>query len=486
MFRSATLFFFALIAGTVAVVLPDFWQRGGEGDGHADIRMAVWGMPFEDRLFEDIYARGHEDLNPLVTVDYQRHADLYQKYNAWHANGEGAEVMRLGIDYYDQFVERGILAPLDDYMALPAPYGLSDSDLAAFPPGLLDILRIDGKLYGLPQDTSQYGLYYNKEIFDAYNAEHPDDPLSYPSPDWTWDELRDAAAKLTRRSGSGEVEVAGLDMAVWVWVFFNFFGQAGGEMWDDGGATTLVNSPAGVEALEFLRTLIVEDQSWKPSFGVDQGSGPTALFAAGKTAMMFGGSWWVPFFDQASPDLDYAVSALPRGRVPAVPCGMVVWCMSTNARHPTEGWRMLRWLVEEEQAAAYWDTLRVAPPANIAVLASPGFQETAGIAKRDDAGLPIPGQWEVTPLRREDYADRAAWLTHAWQPHPQTGEPPAYVITGRYQQQLQAELQVALETFLADPADADPQELLDRVARRTHEQIDRERSARGLPGVDRE
>lgn len=485
MLRSVAIFFFALIAGTAAVVLPDLGLRGGGGDGRATIRMAVWGMPFEDRLFEDAYARGHEKLNPLVSVDYQRHSDLYQKYNAWHANGEGAEVMRLGLDYYDQFVERGMLMPLDGFIGLPAPYGLSADDLAAFPPGQLDVLRVDGKLYGLPQDSSQYGLYYNKAIFDAYNAEHPDAPLGYPSPQWTWDDLRDAARKLTRRSADGAVEVAGLDMPVWAWVFFNFFGQAGGEMWTDGGATTLVNSAAGVEALAFMRALIVEDKSWQPYFGQEQGSGPTARFAAGRTAMMFGGSWWGPFFDGTGPGLDYAVSALPRGKVPAVPCGMVIWCMSANADNPTEGWRMLRWLVEEEQAAAYWDTLRVSPPANVAVLASGAFRETAGIPKRDATGEPIPGQWEVPPMPREDYEDKAAWLNYAWQPDPETGTPPGYVITGRYQQQLQAELQSALETFLADPAGTDPQQLLDRVARRTHEQIDRERKAQGLDPIDR-
>ena len=482
--RSTALFFFAVIAGTAATLVPS-GLFSGAGSDRAEIRFVVWGMPFEDRLFKDVYARGHEQLNPLVTVDYQRHSDLVAKYNAWHAKGEGAEVMRLGVDYYPQFVARGMLQPLDAFIALSPPYGLTEKEMADFPQGLIDALTIDGKLYGLPQDSSQYGLYYNKSIFDQYNAEHPDDPVRYPDASWTWDDLRETARKLTERDDRGQLITAGLDMPIWAWPFFNFFAQAGGEAWSDDGLTTRVNREAGVTALAFMRTLIVDERVWEPYFGQEQGSGPTTRFAAGRTAMMFGGSWWVPFFETNNPGLDFAVSPVPRGQVAAVPCGMVVWTMSSKAANPVEGWRMIRWLVTDRQAAVYWDKLRVAPPANLGVLASDAFRQTSGIPKHNDAGDVIPGQWDVPPMPESRFADRAAWLRYAWAVDPETGRAPGYVILGRYQQQLQNELQTALDTFLANPADTDPQQILDGVAARVHEHIDRDRAAKGLPAIDR-
>ena len=52
-------------------------------------------------------------------------------------------------------------------------------------------------------------LYYNKTIFDNYNAANPDTPLSYPSSDWnnasTFEEIADAARKLT--SGTGATKI---------------------------------------------------------------------------------------------------------------------------------------------------------------------------------------------------------------------------------------------------------------------------------------
>ena len=45
----------------------------------------------------------------------------------------------------------------------------------------------DGERYALPSDSAQFGLYYNRALFDAYNASHPDDPLGYPNAEWTWE-----------------------------------------------------------------------------------------------------------------------------------------------------------------------------------------------------------------------------------------------------------------------------------------------------------
>jgi len=132
-----------------------------------------------------------------------------------------------------------------------------------------------------------------------------------------------------------------------------------------------------VEALEFLRAMQREDRSFDPTLGsYTAGVGADTLFANGRTAMMLDGSWRVPNFDLTAPGLDFAVAPLPRGRVPAVISGCVLWAISSHAEHKEEAWRFLKWLVADEQAAEYWDTLRVAPPANLAVLESPAFRST--------------------------------------------------------------------------------------------------------------
>jgi len=277
--RRSTVILVLMLAASLALV----FAPGNRLLDREQITMTVWGMPFEDRLFLDRYAVGYEqfaaDQGRKTRVDYQRHSELMSKYNAWHARGLGAEVMRIRVTDYHQMVARGMLLPLDDLISDPE-IGLSKEHYAAFPPALLDALRVDGVLYALPQDNAQYGLYFNKNIFDAYNAAHPQAPLSYPNPDWTWEELREAARLLTVRNADGSIKQRGIDMAIWAWPFLNFFGQADGRLFSEDGLSTLVDSQAGVDTLHFFRDLI-NDCSWTPYFGRQESIGPDKRFATG-------------------------------------------------------------------------------------------------------------------------------------------------------------------------------------------------------------
>ncbi|MFO0827339.1 MAG: sugar ABC transporter substrate-binding protein [Phycisphaerales bacterium] len=483
--RGTTIALVFLVIGTVVAIVPPRLARNGRDT----VTMTVWGQPFEDRLYRDRYARGFEAAHPGTTVDYQRHSDIEAKYNAWHARGYGPDVMRLRVTTYHQMVARGMLAPLDEFIADPAN-GLSATDLAAFPRQLLDALRVDGHIYALPEDTAQYGLYYNRAIFDDYNREHPDDRIEYPNSSWTWERLRDAARKLTRRDpASGAVLVSGFDVVIWEWPFLHFFLQAGGEPWTDDGLTTMIDSPAGVEALMFLASL-VRDGSWKPYFSQIGGLGPNDRFQAGRVALYLDGSWMVPAFESNAPALDFAVAAPPRHRTDRSMAGAVLWGISSHARNKALGWEMIRWLVQAPQAAAYWDALRVAPPARVDFIASPAFRATSGIA--DPAR---PGAYFVPPMPESRYRDRAAWLAELIAPVAiREGAPPVargYIPAGLYQGQLELEIREMLREFLQRVAageDAEPlaRSLLERATRNVHASIDRDRAARGLPPIVRD
>ena len=484
--RSTWAIIALIVAATAAVIAPPMFQRGPGPAGSSDdtvLLFTVWGMPFEDRLFEDVYADGYTALMPGVRVDYRRYgSDLLQKYNTWHTLGRGPDVMRLRVTDYHGMVARGMLEPLTARIA-DADSGISADDLADFPPHIMDILWIQGELYALPEDNAQYGLFYNKAIFDAYNAAHPGEPIGYPNADWTWEDLRDAARRLTVRSATGEIDIAGIDFAIWSWPFMTLFAQAGGELWDEAGTTCLIDSPAGVRALEFLRALQREDGSYRVSLGRNSPTGPDALFAAGKSAMYLDGSWRVPLLEIVVPDLDFAVSPLPRGPSeggrPAVVSGAVLWGISSRAAHKDEGWRMLRWLIAQEQAQAYWDALRVAPPASTRIMNSPAFRSTRGLKDRD-------GEYILPPMSEEAFADRAEWLLHANQPDRETGKPPGFVPVGLYQTELEERILEMLEAWLSPTSTHEAHEALARVVSRLHAVIDRDRVSKRLPRVIRD
>jgi multiple sugar transport system substrate-binding protein len=459
---------------TAALLL---WPGRDVVEGRKTLVFTVWGMPFEDRLFLDRYARRWEEMHPVggVRVDYRRYGDdLLMKYNAWHTRGRGAEVMRLRVTDYHGMAARGMLEPLDDYIRDPQR-GLSEARLADIPAHLRELLEIDGAqgrhIYALPEDNAQYGLFYNKAIFDKHNQDHPGERVDYPTADWTWEDLRQAARKLTTYDGSGRMTQAGIDFAIWAWPFMTFLAQAGGELWSRDGQRCTVNSPAGVKALEFFRRLQREDRSFNPSLsGYTSGTGPDALFGAGRTAMLLDGSWRVPNLELVAPGLDFAVAPLPRGKVPAVVSGCVLWGISAKAKSKDEAWEFLKWLTEPEQALLYWDTLRVAPPASLGALESPGFRQTSGVAKPG-------GGHEVPPMPPEHFADRAAWILYANTPHPETGRPPGFVPVHPYQTELEEEITRMLNSYLNPDSTESAQAALDRVVDHVHRIMARDRVA---------
>ncbi|MHC4991978.1 MAG: ABC transporter substrate-binding protein, partial [Planctomycetota bacterium] len=307
--RSSLAFTLLLGAVTTAVVVPtpESTSAGGE------LRMAVWGMPFEDALFRDGYARDFERRHPELRVRYEKYSDVTQKYLAWHILGTGADVMRVRITDYDTLVARGILEPIDRFLD-DLELGLDEDEQGDFMPWLWSAIELDGRRYALPSDNAQYGLYYNRAIFDQYRREHPDETLEDPHDGWTWAELRDAAARLTVRDGRGRIVQYGLDFDLWAWPFMSFFAQAGGELWDNAGTTTRIDSPAGLEALQMIVDLLPHAGAMRSADVQDSATGPDKLFAAGRTAMLLDGSWRAPFLELVDPGLPFAIAPVPRHR----------------------------------------------------------------------------------------------------------------------------------------------------------------------------
>jgi ABC-type glycerol-3-phosphate transport system substrate-binding protein len=497
----------ALLAGvmTASVILwPERADVLRAVAGQRTILFTVWGMPFEDLLFRDRYARGFENVRDGLRVDYQRYNnDIVMKYNAWHARKKSADVMRLRITDYHGMAQRGMLRRLDlplDGHRSDHPinhrqaeiregfeHPLSEHDLAQIPRHLRELLVVDGPegrgIYAVPQDNAQYGLFYNKQIFAAYNADHPASPLGPPTSQWTWDDLRDAAKRISAwsRAKNGE-ELRGFDCAVWSWPFMTLFAQAGGRPWGEDGSCTLDEGNAGAQALLFLRQLI-DDGSFQPQLsGYMSGTGPDALFARGRTALFMDGSWRIADFDRNAPDLSYAVVPLPRaperlGGKAAIVSGCVMWGIGAHTPHPQDAIAMLRYLIAQEQAIEYWDTLRVAPPANLAAMQSDGFKQTHGILK--DPADPAKG-YQIAPMPREKFEDRAAWLVYGVTPGPD-GTPPAFVPVGPFQTELEEEIARMLNEYLKPGSNIDAHHAVEQAAKNVRGVMSRAKMGKDEP-----
>ena len=58
---------------------------------------------------------------------------------------------------------------------------------------VLSLYTLDNKYYAVPKDYDTIGLWYNKTLFDKAGVSYPDDT-------WTWDDMYNAAVKLTDKA----------------------------------------------------------------------------------------------------------------------------------------------------------------------------------------------------------------------------------------------------------------------------------------------
>lgn len=125
--------------------------------------------------------------------------------------------------------------------------------------------NFDGDYYSMPYCNNINMVYFNKKLFDAAGVE-------YPKADWTWDDFRATAKKLTSGEGANKVYGAMMDFAA------PMEGGGGDMYWDSiarqklGAFTyytpdftaTRFNAPEFKESLSFFYDMVMGDKSVVP------------------------------------------------------------------------------------------------------------------------------------------------------------------------------------------------------------------------------
>ncbi len=441
--RMLTLAAFLFFIGRLVLVRDPLPAKGKT----VTVEMSVWGMPFENALYTDVYIPEFERQNPGIKVRFHHFEDYPNRVLLSHAGDIAPDVIREGYETGMAWTRRGLNLPLDKY--IDGPDGIDRRD---FIPMLWDGLEHKGETYGVPQDINVLGLFYNKALFDKAG-------MAYPTADWTWDDLKRAVDKLTiDKDGDGRPEQKGLDMAWGAGMFRPFLYQAGGRFWD--GDKAVFDSPEGAEALRYYRSLMKAYSLTRSNQGRG-GLGPDKFFQTGNVAMYIDGSWMTPSISKGAPDLRFGVAPLPRGKQVLSVSGSCVWGIDKNSKHPDEAWKLLKFLSSEWALKKYWQTLWVAPPSRWSALRSREFGQIKGIEGQ------IPG---VTTAG--EFKDKCAWLPDVLERKATTLE-----YASPYTDRMMAHLGKAVDEVLID--NRDPMAALRDAAKATNKEIeDAKRSER--------
>ena len=229
-----------------------------------------------------------------------------------------------------------------------------------FWPAERQAVQVGDKVIGMPALVDNLALVYNKKLFDQAG-------IPYPTANWTWDDFRAAAQKLTDPSAKqfGWAYVADGSEDT-VWRFDALLWQAGGDILNSDNTKAEFNSQAGVKAATLLQQMATVDHS----VYLDNGNGNYAnLFNSGKIAMLFTGPWDLSSF----PDVDYGVQVLPGLTNHQTISGPDQWVLFDNGSERTQAaWTFLKWFTSPQQAMI-WSTQTGDLPIRASQTQLPGY-----------------------------------------------------------------------------------------------------------------
>ncbi|MCQ2006131.1 ABC transporter substrate-binding protein [Rhizobium sp. NRK18] len=172
------------------------------------IRHFWWGNPNRDkRTFAviDVFQKHHPDIK--VSGETIGWGDYWTKMATQTAGGNMADLVQMDYRYLFEYVRRGALKPLDEYVG-------KTLNIADFDPGPLSGGQVDGKLYALNIGSNSQVLVYNKKAFE-------DAGVDVDVINWTRDDLPKVCEKITSASGgkmkgSDDLSTAVDVMEIWV------------------------------------------------------------------------------------------------------------------------------------------------------------------------------------------------------------------------------------------------------------------------------
>ncbi|MDD8053508.1 MAG: sugar ABC transporter substrate-binding protein [Thermotogota bacterium] len=257
--------------------------------GKTKLRVTTWEGAEGTAIDESIIAE-FVKLNPEYEVVYEAVTDdrYYQKVLTDIGAGTPPDVILLDAEMIPKFFEGNFLTDLAPFLSRLAREGFSGSNVYEYFPVLVDIARIDKKIYSIPKDTSPMGIFYNKKMFDEMGVPYP------PEDGWTMEQFTETAKQLTKDlDGDGQNDTWGFAFPSWVGIVVPLLWAGGGEVFspDFSHTSGYLNSEINVKTYQTYLDLLKAGYAPTPQQASALG-GSSALFYTGKVGMVLTGRWF--------------------------------------------------------------------------------------------------------------------------------------------------------------------------------------------------
>lgn len=349
------------------------------------ITIEWWGVFDTSNNYQAIINE-YQASHPNIQVNFRKlRFDEYEQalLESW-ARGQGPDIFYVHNSWMGKYQDQ--LAAMPDSIKLPAtqPAGFFGNDVEAVfrsysTPSLSsikdtyvdavykDVVR-EGEVYGLPVALDTMVLYYNRALLDQ---------AGILSPPRTWQEVADAAKRLTRQNELGEIVQSGVALGTVdniprssdILVLLMF--QNGGEVFNGGSvvwADPIEGNDAsyrpGPEALRFYTDFA---NLSKVVYTWNQGL-PNAqeMFSQGRLGMMLGYAYQLPSLRAQGPAIDLGIAPAPHInpdgtdalRRPVNLANYWIQGVSNKTQHSDEVWDFMLFLTSQEQSQKFVDSVR--------------------------------------------------------------------------------------------------------------------------------
>lgn len=306
----------------------------GESDG-GELSVSIWDTNQEPGL-KEILADFTEETGIKTKLTVVKWDEYWTMLEAGAQGGSLPDVFWMHSNESERYMSNDMLLDLTDKIAE------SDKiDPENYPEDIWGLYTYDDKYYAVPKDVDTIALWYNKTMFDEAG-------LAYPTADWTWDDVSEAAKKQTKDDGSqyglavrNDNNQAG---------YYNLVYDNGGYIINEDKTKSGWDDPKTIEAMKTLEGWIKDGVM--PSIETMSENGEDVLFQSGKAAMVLQGSWMVAAYRDneytaANCDLVELPKNAETGRRASVYNGLG-WAAAANGEHTEEAWKLLEYLGSEE------------------------------------------------------------------------------------------------------------------------------------------
>jgi len=325
------------------------------------VKVAFWGSPEEIEIITECikdWESSHPDIK--VRFEHTPYGGYVSKILTRIAGNAAPDVICTEVNYFVTFATENVLFDLSEFIDNDTSFNLDD-----FFPEVVDRFTRENKIYAIPRDTAPFAcVFYNKDIFDEAG-------VSYPTDDWTWDDLLDKAQALTKKDERGKV----LRYGFYGWAWQNFIYGNGGSLVDDVKNPTVctLDSPLSIEGLQFYSDLINKYHVMPtPVALTNLGMGVDYMFSNGRLAMFLSGIWETPSLRNY--DFRWDVAMFPKNNkgIRRFGTGGSGYAVLKSSQHKKEAWEVVKALTSP-QAQIKLAEMGLAQPARRSIAESSHF-----------------------------------------------------------------------------------------------------------------